>query len=179
MTKLSRSQKNRLRLRFEVLRHYSGDSPKCAIPTCGVSHIECLSIDHINGRGNKHKKTGKFTDLTRWLKKQGFPPGYRVLCHNCNQSIGHYGYSPFEYPDRAVKAPPSTQSELSETRLLQAAQGLIADGLYPGMKRLAKSVGLKSHRIVAVVRDRLIAKELWPCEVASKAGPHPKIVLRK
>lgn len=170
---LSRSQKNRLRLRFEVMRHYGGENPKCAI--CGVAYIECLSIDHINGGGSKHKKTGKFTDLTRWLKKHGFPPGYRVLCHNCNQALGHYGYSPFEHPDRAIKSPPKTTAELSEDKILRAAVNLVQSGLYPGLKRVATAAGLKSHRIVAVVRNRLLAKGVWPCKVSGYEGPHPEI----
>jgi hypothetical protein len=28
--------------------------------------------------------------------KENFPPEYRVLCHNCNQSHGWYGYCPHE-----------------------------------------------------------------------------------
>lgn len=166
---LSRSQKNRLRLRFEVLRYYGGESPKCAI--CGVGYIECLSIDHINGGGSKHKKTGKFTDLTRWLKKHGFPPGYRVLCHNCNQALGHYGYSPFENPERAVQAPPPTPSQDSERRILVAAESLASRGLPPTIKRIAAELGYRSPRFVTSVRSRLNSIGKWPYEIDSKFKP--------
>jgi len=29
---------------------------------------------------------------------QGYPTGFRVLCHNCNQAIGLYGYCPHKTP---------------------------------------------------------------------------------
>ncbi len=78
------------RIREEVLRHY-GDRCVC----CGESRIELLGIDHINGGGAAHKRqdpTAK--SITKWLKKNGFPDGYEVRCHNCNCAIGHYGYCP-------------------------------------------------------------------------------------
>jgi hypothetical protein len=29
-----------------------------------------------------------------YLIRNNFPEGYRVLCHNCNQSLGYFGYCP-------------------------------------------------------------------------------------
>jgi len=83
-----REQKNR------ILIHYGGNPPKCAC--CGEDKIEFLSIDHINGGGRKHRKEiGKSgMPFYRWLIKNNFPNGYRVLCHNCNLSLGFYGYCP-------------------------------------------------------------------------------------
>jgi hypothetical protein len=75
-----------------VINHYGGS---CAC--CGESNMEFLAVDHINGGGNKHRtELGRSVarHFYRWLKKHGFPDGYRVLCHNCNQSIGLYGYCP-------------------------------------------------------------------------------------
>lgn len=37
-----------------ILNHYGGVPPKCAC--CGENHVEFLSVDHINGGGNKHRK---------------------------------------------------------------------------------------------------------------------------
>jgi hypothetical protein len=31
-----------------------------------------------------------------WLRDNGWPEGYRVLCHNCNSARGLYGYCPHE-----------------------------------------------------------------------------------
>jgi hypothetical protein len=92
----SKSKESRLAraaLRLEVLQHYSGkEIPECAC--CGVHILEFLSIDHIKGGGSKHKKTVRHVYL--WLRKKGFPKGFRVLCHNCNQSLGAYGYCPHD-----------------------------------------------------------------------------------
>lgn len=81
-------------LRIEVLGHYSKGKMCCAC--CGEGHLEFLCIDHIDGGGVKHRKElgGGSTNLYQYLKNNSFPPGYRVLCHNCNMSLGFYGYCP-------------------------------------------------------------------------------------
>lgn len=65
---------------------------------CGEKAPEFLAIDHVHGGGNRHRAEigvagSKFYV---WLRKNGFPPGYRVLCHNCNIAMGHYGYCPHQ-----------------------------------------------------------------------------------
>ncbi len=85
----------RNQLREIVLIHYSENPPKCAC--CGETIKEFLSIDHITGGGAKHRKSiGGSAYLNRWLIKNNFPMGYQVLCHNCNQAKGIYGYCPHE-----------------------------------------------------------------------------------
>lgn len=83
-------------IRLEVLQYYSGGKSCCAC--CGERHIEFLGIDHIDGGGGKHRKKlgGGGVLLYAWLKKEGCPSGYRVLCHNCNMSLGFYGYCPHQ-----------------------------------------------------------------------------------
>lgn len=70
-------------LKIEVLSHYNGGGyPKCS--TCGESRIDCLSIDHIDGGGEKHKRElGICGPVYNWLKKNDYPPGFQVLCMNC------------------------------------------------------------------------------------------------
>jgi hypothetical protein len=66
-----------------VLSHYGNGQPVCVI--CFESRIGCLTIDHINGNGNKHRKElglGGGHHFYRWLLKQGLPEGYRTLCMN-------------------------------------------------------------------------------------------------
>ena len=79
--------------RIRCLSHYSDGKIECGC--CKENNYEFLAIDHINGGGNKHIKSigGK---LVRWLIKNNFPQGFRVLCHNCNMSLGHHGYCPHE-----------------------------------------------------------------------------------
>lgn len=83
------------RLREEVLQAYG---VRCAC--CGLRDREFLSIDHIDGGGNEHRREigGKFY---KWLRKQGYPPGFRTLCHNCNQARAILGYCPHERHDDA------------------------------------------------------------------------------
>lgn len=79
------------RLRLEVLQKYGGDKPRCAC--CGEDHVEFLAIDHINGGGNKHRrsinktKSGKMRhSVYSWLRQNRYPDGFRILCHNCNMA---------------------------------------------------------------------------------------------
>ncbi len=69
-----------LKKKLGILSHYSNGTMKCA--RCGFDDIRALSIDHINGGGAPHRrKTGN--DVYGWLKRNGFPEGYQVLCMNC------------------------------------------------------------------------------------------------
>lgn len=88
-----RSKKNRV----EVINNYGG---KCAC--CSESILEFLSIDHINGGGKQHRKEigGGGNTFYRWLKRNNYPEGFRVLCNNCNMSIGFYGYCPHQKLDQ-------------------------------------------------------------------------------
>jgi hypothetical protein len=86
------------RRRETVLSHYGGH---CAC--CGEDRYEFLAIDHIDGGGEKHRaKVGQGTNMVAWIIANNFPPMFRVLCHNCNQSIGYYGVCPHESELRLV-----------------------------------------------------------------------------
>jgi hypothetical protein len=84
-----RSKQSNQKVRKQVIDHYGG---KCEC--CGETHIEFLAIDHINGNGRKHRLSIPSGHLARWLRDNNYPEGFRILCHNCNQSLGHYGYCP-------------------------------------------------------------------------------------
>lgn len=81
-------------LRLEILEHYGGSPPSCAC--CGETTIQFLTIDHINGGGREMRRIELRGSggLYNFLKNSNYPDGYRVLCYNCNCSIGHYGYCP-------------------------------------------------------------------------------------
>lgn len=84
-----RNRVYRVKLLNETLAAYGGAFCAC----CGESTLEFLSIDHINGRAkDEPRRTG--TKLYIWLRQQGWPQGYQVLCHNCNQAKGTYGVCP-------------------------------------------------------------------------------------
>jgi hypothetical protein len=80
--------------KLEIMSHYSNGTPTCSC--CGENHIEFLSIDHIDGGGNRQRKDLGISGnvFYEYLKKQGYPTGYRVLCHNCNQARGNFGGCP-------------------------------------------------------------------------------------
>lgn len=85
--------KRRVELRRRVLDAYGG-----MCECCGESRIEFLTLDHSLKDGNVHarKVGGRGTRLYSDIVKKGFPKdcGYRVLCMNCNWSIGLWGYCP-------------------------------------------------------------------------------------
>jgi hypothetical protein len=85
-----------LRRRADVLRHYGGEAPACAC--CGESVPGFLTIDHIGGGGNAHRREIGQSGLYSWLKVHGYPEGYRVLCFNCNWANGAYGACPHVDP---------------------------------------------------------------------------------
>jgi hypothetical protein len=71
-------------LKLRVLTHYGNG--KCACVKCGATNVNALSIDHINGGGNKHRKQINVLagiPFYIWLKKNNFPEGYQTLCMNC------------------------------------------------------------------------------------------------
>lgn len=89
-------RKSLWKLKMDVLSHYGGTPPKCAC--CGESYIEFMTIDHINGGGNKQRKElgtlGTF--MYTWLRRNNYPEGYRVLCYNCNCAYFRSGYCPHQ-----------------------------------------------------------------------------------
>jgi hypothetical protein len=90
-----RSRLKRLR-REGILRAYGS---KCAC--CGESVQEFLTIDHINGGGRQHKLSVK-NALYYWIEKNGYPKDFRLLCSNCNHSLGSYGYCPHQTPKNII-----------------------------------------------------------------------------
>ena len=83
------------RVREEVLEHYGG---RCAC--CNEERMPFLCIDHVNGRGNAHRRSlgamNSGAQFYRWLMKAGFPLGFRVMCHNCNFATAHSGICPHQ-----------------------------------------------------------------------------------
>lgn len=77
------------KIRREVLEHY-GHHCDC----CGETREEFLALDHVHGGGNQHRKTITCNSVTVWVYKNNYPEGFRLLCHNCNFSLGAYGYCP-------------------------------------------------------------------------------------
>lgn len=87
------AKRSRHKLRKEVIEVYGG---KCAC--CDVSDLVFLTIDHINGDGADHRRALKgvnygagSTSTYQWLRQHGYPPGFQVLCWNCNWAKSNGG----------------------------------------------------------------------------------------
>ena len=68
------------------LAAFSAYGNACAC--CGESESLFLEIDHVHNDGHRHRVRGrraKGYDLYLWLKRENYPPGFQVLCSNCNQ----------------------------------------------------------------------------------------------
>lgn len=72
----------RLKRKKMIVAHYTNNKMCCS--RCGFSDITALSVDHINGDGNKHRKEIESSGLHRWLIKNNMPIGFQILCMNCN-----------------------------------------------------------------------------------------------
>jgi ribosomal protein L37E len=88
---LHRLRQYRWKTRQEVILYYGNH---CAC--CGETNVKFLTIDHIDGGGNQHKKEVKLTgsEFLRFLKRSGYPTGFQVLCWNCNCARIQFGVCP-------------------------------------------------------------------------------------
>ena len=72
------------RLQDEAVRAYGGYACAC----CGETEPLFLTLDHVNNDGGKFRRETGFlhhgAKFYKWLKDHFFPPGYQVLCSNCN-----------------------------------------------------------------------------------------------
>ena len=99
-TKEEQKQRNRearnrynKKLRLLIFNYYSNNKLECAC--CGEKEYGFLSLDHINGGGNTHRKEIGFgTQLYCWIIKNNYPPIFQILCYNCNLSKGFLGECP-------------------------------------------------------------------------------------
>jgi hypothetical protein len=83
------NRKSGLKLKREVMDAYGG-----ACVCCGETELVFLTIDHVNDDGAEHRReiaAEKGTNWAqagrntyRWLRDNGFPEGFQVLCANCN-----------------------------------------------------------------------------------------------
>lgn len=86
----------RKKVKIATFNAYGGAVCSC----CKEKHLEFLTIDHIAGGGTVHRRElaakgfGWGNSMYRWLKAEGYPSGYRVLCMNCNFAHGKFGYCP-------------------------------------------------------------------------------------
>ena len=70
---------DRKRQHREAIEHY-GAQCYC----CGERTFIFLALDHIGGGGTRHRRELGHIRVENWAKRNGWPPIFRVACHNCN-----------------------------------------------------------------------------------------------
>jgi hypothetical protein len=79
----AKTKRNQDRCREEVFTAYGGFRCNC----CGETERMFLSIDHVENNGAQERRSGLYNGggsaFYAWLRKSNFPPGYQVLCMNC------------------------------------------------------------------------------------------------
>lgn len=86
--RLQGGRDSRRRLKERVFSHY-GTFCQC----CGESRLVFLALDHLQDNGaEERRQVGQAGQrFYLWLQRNNFPPGYQVLCHNCNYAKSHGG----------------------------------------------------------------------------------------
>lgn len=88
--------------RRKVINHYGAE---CSC--CQEKDYLKLAIDHVDGGGCKDRRItrGKYNSVYSEIIQAGFPPSFRVLCHNCNHSArvgkGHCIHNRLKMESRA------------------------------------------------------------------------------
>lgn len=89
-----RQKEKKLKRRLGLIEKYGG---KCECPgTCDEDRWEFLAIDHVYGGGVKERSELGITAYYKMLEDSPRLDRYRLLCHNCNSSLGYYGYCPHQ-----------------------------------------------------------------------------------
>lgn len=103
LEKLNATSHRRAReIKDAAFNAYGGYSCSC----CGIKEQCFLTLDHVNGGGNHHREQiapnhkrwggGGGDKLYRWLKREGYPTGFQVLCFNCNFAKWRLGKCPHQ-----------------------------------------------------------------------------------
>lgn len=110
-------QKNRV---FEA---YGGWICNC----CGETTTEFLTIDHINNDGAQHRRQLNGKSMYTWLEKNDYPPGFQVLCMNCNWGKRTHGICPHQLTKNCVmecKASGQQAPHFLKTKYFQCSTAL-------------------------------------------------------
>jgi len=69
------------RLKKDLIDGYGG-----CCSCCGEKHVEFLTLEHLKGGGNQHRKrSGGHLKIYRELRVLGFPKeDFTIMCMNCN-----------------------------------------------------------------------------------------------
>jgi hypothetical protein len=76
-------QRNRQKVKDRVFEAYGGYH--CSCPGCSEDNPTFMTLDHVNDDGAEQRKSLQSSSaLFYWIIRNDFPPGFQVLCWNCN-----------------------------------------------------------------------------------------------
>jgi hypothetical protein len=94
---------------------------RCAC--CGETEPMFLTIDHIENDGNVHRRATRTkggSEFFAWLRRQGYPPGFQVLCRNCNWGKhANGGVCPHQSTEGSSTIPEGSRAKRPEARSRQ------------------------------------------------------------
>ena len=73
-------KKYRAAIKQETFKAYGGVICSC----CKITEIEFLTLDHMEGNSWRNYKWRAGDKLYLELRRANYPPGFQVLCFNCN-----------------------------------------------------------------------------------------------
>lgn len=77
-------------IKSQAIQHYGG---KCVC--CTESNAAFLTFDHINNDGKERRKRipeqNGGSAMHYWLRRNGYPKEFQILCYNCNLARDHNG----------------------------------------------------------------------------------------
>lgn len=92
---LNKKQVYREKIRDEVFKAYGGFVCSC----CDEDEPLFMTIDHVHGIDKTNAEIVRCRSgmkLYHYLRKNNYPSGFQVLCHNCNFAKGQYGICPHQ-----------------------------------------------------------------------------------
>jgi hypothetical protein len=99
-----RKFKDNNNIKHRMLRQRALDLYGAMCACCGETNINVLTFDHINGGGTQARKAlGNYSKYYEDIIANYPSSKFRILCWNCNESYGHFGYCPHEsVPDKVL-----------------------------------------------------------------------------
>lgn len=120
----------------KMVLDYYGAECEC----CGETEPKFLTVDHIEPIGSYKKRVERgHNRMYSWLVLNSFPPGYRLLCSNCNHGRARNGgICPHQEGSQArAKARSRKRGEVPEVH----QQHVDRDMVDPALKGAAVPVG--------------------------------------
>lgn len=149
------NKRSRQYRRLKALLYYSNDKLECEC--CKENNLEFLTFDHINGGGRQHLISIDYK-LLSWFERNNYPDGFRVLCMNCNLSLGAHGYCPHNEESKLVnKLPKNYDKKLWWKSKVTEDQALEIKKRYnSGESRslIAKEFGIHHNTVYKIATGR-------------------------